>query len=307
MPRLAENIVIPQSERLPSWFRQELPDMEKIREMKDRFRTAGLHTVCESALCPNMGKCWKEGVATFMILGEICTRACRFCAVKAGKPMGVDANEPREVALAARKLDLKYVVITSVARDDLEDEGVDQFVETILAIRNINPQTKVEVLIPDFSNKFESLEKLVAVKPEVISHNIETVRRLSPSVRPQADYDRSLDVLKGFKQLDHFIFTKSSIMVGLGETNDEVIGVMQDLAWAGCDILTIGQYLAPTRLKRHVRVRRFVTPEEFDLFRQKGLKLGFKHVMSAPLVRSSYIAERGYQECFDKIHALQTR
>ena len=279
--------------------------MEKIREMKKRFRTSGLHTVCESALCPNMGKCWKEGVATFMILGEICTRACRFCAIKAGQPMDVDIDEPQKVALAVKELNLRYVVITSVARDDLEDEGAQQFVETIRAIRKVCPQTKIEVLIPDFSNKRESLTKLVAIKPEVISHNIETVRRLSLSVRPQADYDRSLDVLKGFKQLDHTIFTKSSLMVGLGETNDEIIGVMRDLSWAGCDILTIGQYLSPTQLKRHLRVRRFVTPAEFEFFKRQGLMLGFKHVMSAPLVRSSYIAESGYKECIEKVDALQ--
>ena len=275
--------------------------MDKIRGMKGRFRSAGLHTVCESALCPNMGKCWKAGVATFMILGEICTRTCRFCAVKAGQPGEADRNEPREVAQAVRELSLRYVVITSVARDDLEDEGAQYFVDTIRAIRDYNPATKIEVLIPDFSNKPASLEKLVEARPEVISHNIETVRRLSAFVRPQADYDRSLDVLRGFKRLEPSIFTKSGFMVGLGETNEEVLQVMRDLAWAGCEILTIGQYLAPTRKKRHVRVQRYVTPQEFDLFREQGLRLGFKHVMSAPLVRSSFIAESGYKECLEKV------
>ncbi len=304
MPRIVDNVLTPPSKRLPSWFRQELPDMEKIQEMRGRFRTSGLHTVCESALCPNMGKCWKEGVATFMILGDICTRACRFCAIKAGKPSDVDTDEPRQVALAVKELDLRYVVVTSVARDDLEDEGAQQFAETIRAIREISPKTKVEVLIPDLSNKRESLTKLVDSKPEVVSHNIETVRRLSPLVRPQADYDRSLDVLKGFKRLDRTIFTKSGFMVGLGETNDEVLEVMRDLAWSGCDILTIGQYLAPTRLKCHVKVQRFVTPDEFKFFEQKGLELGFKHVMSSPLVRSSYIAESGFRECVEKVQAI---
>ena len=285
---------------LPSWFKQPIPDMNKIREMKGLFRSSGLHTVCESAHCPNIGKCWGQGVATFMILGEICTRACRFCAVKAGKAMTVDGEEPRSVALAVQKLNLRYVVITSVARDDLDDEGAEHFAQTIAEVRKIMPQTKIEVLIPDFSNKLESLKTLVKAKPEVVSHNIETVRRLSPQIRPQADYDRSLEVLRNFKRLDPTIFTKSSFMVGLGETEEEVQEVMEDLRRADCDILTIGQYLAPTKLKRHVRVTRFVTPQEFNSYQQKGLSLGFKHVMSGPLVRSSYIAEEGYKECFSK-------
>jgi len=301
MVQIVEDTELDGINQLPSWFRQDLPDMEKIRSMQQRFRTSGLHTVCESALCPNMGKCWGQGVATFMILGEICTRACRFCAVKAGLPETVNSKEPEEVALAVKQLDLKYVVITSVARDDLPDEGVEQFIKTILAIRKTNPDIKVEVLIPDFSNKIESLEKLVEVRPEVISHNIETVRRLSSNIRSQASYDRSLDVLKNFKRLDPKIITKSSFMVGLGETDSEVFDVMIDLAQARCDILTIGQYLAPTRKRRHVRVQRFVRPEIFDFYRQKGLELGFKHVMSAPLVRSSYIAEEGYKECVEQI------
>jgi len=192
-------------------------------------------------------------------------------------------------------------VITSVARDDLNDEGARHFVQTIGAIRKRNPKTKVEVLIPDFSNRFESIEQLVAARPEVVSHNIETVRRLSPDIRPQADYDRSLLVLKNFKRLDPSIFTKSSFMVGLGETDDEIIELMGDLVGAGCDILTIGQYLAPTQLKRHVKVQRYVKPERFNFYKQIGLELGFKHVMSAPLVRSSFIAEQGYQECLEKL------
>lgn len=235
-----------------------------------------------------------------MILGEICTRACRFCAVKAGKAMDVDLEEPKNVALAVQKLKLRYVVITSVARDDLDDEGADHFAQTISEIRRIMPQTKIEVLIPDFSNKMDSLKKLVAAKPEVVSHNIETVRRLSPKIRPQAQYDRSLEVLRNFKKLDVSIFTKSSFMVGLGETDEEIDVVMQDLLKAECDILTIGQYLAPTKLKRHLKVSRFATPKEFDNYKQRGLAMGFKHVMSGPLVRSSFIAEEGYKECFGK-------
>jgi len=289
-----------QTARLPSWFRQDLPDMAKLSRMQKRFRGGGLHTVCESALCPNMGKCWGEGVATFMILGDICTRACRFCAVKAGRPQAVDPQEPEEVAQAVFEMKLRYVVITSVARDDLDDEGAGHFRDMITAIRYRNPETKIEVLIPDFSNRSECLKILADARPEVISHNIETVCRLSPDIRPQADYDRSLDVLRNFKQIAPTILTKSSFMVGLGETEEEIGDVMRDLAETGCDILTIGQYLAPTQLKRHVRVHQFVAPEEFKHYQQKGLELGFKHVMSAPLVRSSYIAERGYRECIDK-------
>ena len=296
----AEDIVIPEIGRLPSWFKQKIPDIKKIREMQKSFSSSGLHTVCQSAFCPNMGTCWEEGVATFMILGEICTRGCRFCAVKSGKPMAVDSNEPREVALAVAKLGLKYVVITSVTRDDLDDGGAGQFVETIKRIRQANLKTKIEVLIPDFSNSLESLKTIATVKPEVIGHNIETVRRLSPVIRPQADYDRSLNVLENLKQLDPSVFIKSSFMVGLGETDDEIVEVMKDLICAGCDILTIGQYLAPTQFKRHIKVQRFVAPERFEFYKQKGLELGFKYVMSAPLVRSSYIAERGFKECLEK-------
>ena len=301
MVQIIEDVPALGMKRLPSWFKQNLPDMDKIREMKKQFRSGGLHTVCESALCPNMGQCWGEGVATFMILGDICTRACRFCAVKAGKPESVDSHEPDAVARAVKKLNLRYVVITSVARDDLKDEGAQHFVETISAIRGLNPITKIEVLIPDFSNELESLKKLVTAKPEVVSHNIETICRLSPDVRPQADYSRSLNVLKNFKQLDLSILTKSSFMVGLGETDEEVIELMNDLVQTGCDILTIGQYLAPTQLRRHVKVQRYVTPEKFAFYEQRGLELGFKHVMSGPLVRSSFIAERGYRECVDKL------
>ena len=288
-------------QRLPSWFRQDIPDMDKIRAMKSKFRSSGLHTVCESALCPNMGQCWGAGVATFMILGEVCTRACRFCAVKAGIPMKVDEAEPDGVAQAVKKLNLRYVVITSVARDDLEDEGASHFVKTIAAVRKVMPATKIEVLIPDFSNKIDSIKKLVEIKPDVISHNIETVRRLSPAIRPQADYDRSLKVLENFKKFNSELITKSSIMLGLGESDEEITQVMADLRAVKCDIFTIGQYLAPTKLKRHLRVERFVTPQEFQRYKEVGLSLGFKHVMSGPLVRSSYIAEEGYNECLQKV------
>ncbi len=283
--------------RLPSWFRQEVPDARKIQSMKDLFRGSRLHTVCESAHCPNMGKCWGAGVATFMILGEVCTRACRFCAVKAGLPQTIDGEEPRNVALAVQELKLRYVVITSVARDDLQDEGAGHFVNTIQEIRRLTPHVKIEVLIPDFSAKEESLKILAQAAPEVVSHNIETVRRLSSHIRPQARHDRSLKVLRMMRVFNKDIFIKSSFMVGLGETDEEIGELMNELLEASCQILTIGQYLAPTQMKRHVPVQRFVTPEQFRHYQQLGLKMGFKYVMSGPLVRSSYIAEEGYVEC----------
>lgn len=286
--------------RLPEWFRQDIPDMKKIGKMKSMFRSSGLHTVCESARCPNIGQCWKEGVATFMILGEVCTRACRFCAVKAGLPQQVDPNEPGEVARAVENLNLRYVVITSVARDDMPDEGAKHFADTINAIRARMPRTKIEVLIPDFSNKLESIKTLIDVKPEVVSHNVETVRRLSKKVRSKAIHDRSLDVLRNFKKIDGDIFTKSSIMLGLGEEHDDITGVMRELLDVGVDILTIGQYLAPTKMKRHLPVEKFYTPQEFNYYKTLGEEMGFRHVMSGPLVRSSFIAESGYKDCLAK-------
>ncbi len=293
--------------RLPEWFRQEIPDAQKIQGMKDLFRSGRLHTVCESAHCPNMGKCWGQGVATFMILGEVCTRACRFCAVKAGQPMAVDPQEPKNVALAVAELKLRYVVITSVARDDLKDEGARHFVDTIQEIRKIMPATKIEILIPDFSHKRESLRMVVDIKPEVISHNIETVRRLSPKVRPQAGYERSLAVLSNLKQMDPTIFIKSSLMLGLGELNEEIWETMKDLLKAGCDILTIGQYLAPSTMPRHMKVEEYVSPQRFVELKDVGEKMGFKHVMSGPLVRSSFIAEEGYQDCLKKFEFSHER
>ena len=283
--------------KLPSWFEQELPDMGKVRAMKGLFRSSRLHTVCESAHCPNMGKCWGEGVATFMILGGTCTRACRFCAVPAGRPETVDAHEPRHVAEAVRQLGLRYVVVTSVARDDLKDEGASQFVATIHAIRHLTPRVKIEVLIPDFSANEGSLKILSEAAPEVVSHNVETVRRLAPLLRPQAGHDRSLRVLKRFRELNPGGFVKSSFMVGVGETDAEIAVLMRELLDAGCQILTVGQYLTPTRTKRHLPVARFVEPAQFEHYRRAGMDMGFKYVMSGPLVRSSYIAEEGYREC----------
>ncbi len=281
---------------LPTWFRQPLPDMDRVNEMKAMLRGAKLHTVCESAHCPNLGQCWGQGVATFMILGGTCTRACRFCAVPAGRGEVLDVNEPDNVAASVKHLKLNYVVVTSVARDDIADEGAGHFAQTIAAIRRVSPNTKIEVLIPDFSGREELLSILSAAAPEVISHNIECVRRLSDAVRPQAQYDRSLQVLRRFRELATSSFVKSSFMLGLGETQDEVKVLMQDLLESGCQILTIGQYLAPSTAKRHVRVDRFVTPEEFESYRALGMSMGFKYVESGPLVRSSFIAEKGYRE-----------
>ncbi len=282
--------------RLPSWFRQEIPDIEKVNQMKGLFRKDDLHTVCESARCPNIGKCWGQGVATFMILGNICTRACRFCAVKAGIPREVDSLEPENVARIVKKLNLRYVVISSVTRDDLKDEGSEQFVKTISAIKKIMPCTKVEVLIPDFSNRLKLLQNVANANPEVISHNMETIQRLSPDFRPQANYEQSLAVLKNLKKIKKEGFVKTGFMVGLGESREEVMELMRDIAVTGCAILTIGQYLAPTQLKRHMKIQRFVTLEEFEIYKNFGQELGFKHVLSAPLARSSYIAEEGYKE-----------
>jgi lipoic acid synthetase len=287
--------------KLPAWFKQGIPEMDKIRGMKDLFRGSRLHTVCESAHCPNMGTCWKEGVATFMILGGTCTRACRFCAVPAGRPELIDEEEPHNVALAVKELGLRYVVVTSVARDDVEDQGALQFAKTIEAIRGMTPEVKIEVLIPDFSAREESLRVLSDAAPEVISHNIETVRRLSPYIRPQALHDRSLDVLRRFRQLSPQALVKSSLMTGIGETDQEIMEVMRELIDAGCQILTIGQYLAPTRNKRHLPVKRFVEPQEFEHWRQKGMEMGFLYVESGPLVRSSYIAEKGYRAVMESM------
>ncbi len=297
MNSCVEKINQPLVSKLPSWFRQDLPDMKKLRQLKTMFRQSNLHTVCESANCPNLGQCWGRGVATFMILGDICTRACRFCAVTVGCPGIVDSKEPLEIALSVKKMNLRYVVITSVARDDLKDEGAGHFLNVLEMIRQESPQTKVEVLIPDFSNKWNLLKVIVEAKPQVISHNIETVQRLSNDVRSKATYDRSLLVLLNFKKLDSSILTKSSLMLGFGESIEEIYTTLKDLKEVDCDIVTIGQYLAPTKLKRHVPVKKYYSPQEFKLLEKYGRDLGFRHVMSAPLVRSSYIAEEGYKEC----------
>ncbi len=278
---------------LPHWFKQEIPDMQKLRELKELFHSSHLNTVCQEAQCPNLGKCWQEKTATFMILGNVCTRNCRFCAVQSGVPSEVNSDEPLKVAQAVKQLGLKYVVITSVTRDDLLDEGAEQFVQTIQAIRDVSPDTKVEILIPDLSFVNKNLAKVVNASPDVIGHNIETVRSVFQQVRSGADYEKSLSVLRHIKQIDPLMIVKSGFMVGLGETFDEVIELMKDLYQTGCDILSIGQYLCP-HPEKNVGESRFVLLEEFETYRMQGKVIGFPYIISGPLVRSSFLAEEGY-------------
>lgn len=274
----------------PEWLKTKPPAGEnylRIRRLKDNL---GLSTVCEEAHCPNMYECWGGGTATFMILGDVCTRHCRFCAVKSGRPQGyTDPFEPVKVAYAIKQMGLKYAVITSVDRDDLEDGGASHFASTIAEIRKLAPGTSVEVLIPDFAGSVESLRTVVYAHPDVIAHNVETVSRLTPKVRdPRASYLRSLEVLNTIKRLDKFMLTKSSIMLGLGEQEEEVISTLTDLAERGVDIVTIGQYLQPSR--GHLPVVEYVSPERFEYYRKKAREIGFRYVASGPFVRSSYRA-----------------
>lgn len=285
---------------LPAWFRQDLPDIQKMREMQRALRCRGLATVCQSARCPNIGQCWARGVATFMILGDICTRSCRFCAVKAGIPAPVITNEPERVAEMALRLGLEYVVVTSVTRDDLPDQGAGQFARTVAALKKSRAGIKIELLIPDFSGRLDLIRQVAASGPDVVGHNIETVKRIFSAVRPQADYQRSLNVLRSIRQEGFSnIIVKSGFMVGLGETDQDIKELMQDLRDAGCDLLTIGQYLAPSGGQRHVPVQRFVEPVQFERYRRQGMEMGFRHVFSAPLVRSSYLAHEAYQACWN--------
>ena len=281
---------------LPPWFKQKFPDMQTVKKLKESFRRGRLSTVCEGARCPNLGECWGKGVATFMIMGDTCTRACRFCAVRSGRPFEIDPDEPASVASTVRQMNLKYAVITSVTRDDLPDGGAGHFAKTVKEIKASLPQVKIEVLIPDFCGRDEALAKVIQSGADVIGHNMETVERLSPLVRPQADYQRSLTLIKDLKRSAGRFFVKSGFMVGLGETAGEIKELMKDLLLAGCEILTIGQYLRPARTPRHVAVERFVAPEEFEEYRILGLEMGFNHVTSGPLVRSSYMAEQGYRD-----------
>lgn len=278
----------PSGRRLPPWFKVTIrqgPDYQDIRRIMD---TLGLHTICEEARCPNVWECWNNRTATFLILGDICTRRCHYCAVTTGRPGELDREEPIRVAQAVQALGLRHAVITSVNRDELEDGGAAMFVETIRQIRRLTPTCAVEVLIPDFEGNEAALAAVVAERPDILNHNIETVRRLFPTVRPQGKYDRSIMLLDRARRMG--ARTKSGLIVGMGETTDEVREVMRDLRAVGCDILTIGQYLQPT--KQHLPVARFYHPDEFAAFKAEGLSLGFSHVESGPLVRSSYHAEQ---------------
>ena len=273
----------------PKWIRVKLPTGKKYTELRGVVEKYKLNTICTSGSCPNMGECWGEGTATFMILGNICTRSCGFCGVKTGRPETVDWEEPEKVARSIKLMQIKHAVLTSVDRDDLKDGGSIIWAETIQAVRRANPKTTLETLIPDFQGNKTNIDRLIAVAPEIISHNLETVRRLTREVRIQAKYERSLEVLKYIKEQGQKR-TKSGIMLGLGETEEEVIQTLHDLRAAKVDIVTIGQYLQPS--KKHLPVKHFVTPEQFEKYKTIGLELGFRHVESGALVRSSYRAHK---------------
>ncbi|MBN1862365.1 MAG: lipoyl synthase [Dehalococcoidales bacterium] len=279
-------------DRLPSWFRQPPADAETVGMVEGLLESLNLHTVCESAHCPNIGNCFSRRTATFLILGNICTRNCRFCAVDKGRPLSLDDAEPEHLLEAVEKLDLRYVVITSVTRDDLADGGAAHFARTVRLIHQKRPGTLTEVLIPDFQGSLEALRAVAEARPEVINHNIETVPRLYPEVRALADYRRSVALLARVKDLAPEIVTKSGLMLGLGETREEVVAVMKELREARCDLLTLGQYLPPS--EKHYPLSRFVTPEEFTELAATGRELGFAGVASAPLVRSSFKAAELY-------------
>src|SRR4030095_1510922 len=273
--------------RRPEWLKVRLPSGENYQYLKNLVTSKKLNTVCEDARCPNMAECWQRKTATFMILGEICTRSCGFCSVKLGKPDAMDYDEPRRVAESVKELGLKHAVITSVNRDDQKLGGADVFAMTINAIREQAPGCKVEVLIPDFRGVWKALDVVIDAKPDILNHNIETVPRMYHYVRPQANYERTLELLTRSKQKG--MTTKSGFMVGLGETNEEIFALMDDLKSVNCDIITIGQYLRPTR--NHLPVQRYVHPDEFKSFKARGLEMGFRHVESGALVRSSYHAD----------------
>ena len=272
----------------PSWLKVKLPTGESYKKVRNLVSEHNLHTICESGNCPNMGECWGAGTATFMILGNICTRSCDFCAVSTGKPEEVDVFEPARVANSVKLMNVKHAVLTSVDRDDLQDGGADIWVKTVKAIRRKSPETTLETLIPDFAGKWENLQKIIDVAPEIVSHNIETVRRLTKKIRIQAKYNRSLELLLRLKKGG--MKTKSGLMLGLGETDEEVLETMQDLRTVKVDVLTLGQYLQPT--PKHAPVKDFITPEKFEEYKKIGLEMGYKFVESGPLVRSSYHAEK---------------
>jgi lipoyl synthase len=276
--------------RLPEWLRLRLPTSDTFGQTRKLLNDLRLHTVCESAKCPNHWECWSKGTATFMIAGDRCTRACGFCAVTTAKPYALEADEPARVAEATRRMGLKHVVITAVARDDLADGGAEHFRQTIEAVRLINPETVIEVLVSDFLDRDASIEAVLSAAPEIFNHNLETVRRLTPAVRSRATYDRSLSVLAKVKHKSgDSIYTKSGIMLGLGETEEELFEALADLRRVDCDILTLGQYLQPTL--KHLPVAEFISPEKFAEYGQRARQMGFVHVASGPMVRSSYHAD----------------
>jgi len=276
--------------RLPEWLRIKLPTSDSFSRTRGLLDELKLHTVCESAKCPNHWECWEKGTATFMIAGDRCTRACGFCAVSTAKPLALEADEPMRVAEATRRMRLRHIVITAVARDDLKDGGAEHFRQTIEAVRKLNPGIVIEVLVPDFNDSDSSVENVLSANPQIFNHNLETVRRLTPSVRHRATYDRSLSVLKKVKEKrGNSIYTKSGMMLGLGEREEELMVALEDLRRSGCDILTLGQYLQPTL--KHLPVVEFVTPEQFAAFGNVAREMGFVHVASGPMVRSSYHAD----------------
>ncbi len=296
----SKNAGIPAIERrLPDWFRVKAPGGENFLEIRKKIKRAGLNTVCEEAACPNIGECWDRGTATFMILGDTCTRACSYCNVKTGWPGTVDLAEPFRIATTVQQMGLVYTVITSVDRDDLPDYGSGIFEQTISQVKRVTPNCKIEVLIPDFEGDYESLKRVVNAGPHVLNHNIETARRVFRKVRPRGNYDLSIELLKRVKEINPYMPSKSGMMVGLGETKSELLETMADLRTVDCDLLTIGQYLRPSR--RHPPIIRFYRPEEFEELGQAGLEMGFKHVASGPLVRSSYHADDQHNAAIDKI------
>jgi lipoic acid synthetase len=286
---ITETLATPKRTPKPKWLRVKLPTGKKYTELRGLVEKYDLHTICASGSCPNMGECWSEGTATFMILGNVCTRSCGFCGVKTGRPDTIDWDEPEKVARSIKLMKIKHAVITSVDRDDIKDMGSIVWAETVKAIRRMNPEATLETLIPDFQGNERNIDRIIAVKPEVVSHNMETVKRLSREVRIQAKYERSLQVLKYLKD-QGIARTKSGIMLGLGETEEEVIQTLKDLRSVNLDIVTIGQYLQPS--KKHLPVKQFITPDQFKKYETIGLELGFRHVESGALVRSSYKAQK---------------
>lgn len=290
MPDLKNKVV---RELKPEWLKIKLHDGAGYAEVAHIVERHGLHTICSSGRCPNKAECWSRKTATFMILGDICTRGCKFCATPTGRPLPVDKDEPQKVAESIRLMGLRHAVITSVDRDDLPDAGADHWRRVIEAIKEVNPNTTVEVLLPDFDGRPELMDVVIGAKPHILGHNLETIRRITPLVRSKAKYDTSLKTLAYFAKSG--IPTKSGLMVGLGESHEEVLEAMSDLRKAGVEIVTLGQYLRPTA--KHYPVDRYVTPEEFDQFKAEGLAMGFKYVASAPLVRSSYLADQAVEVC----------